>query len=62
MSGGHHRIHYKTCLYHTHTPPTILSEYPFKENKNTLKKHTSTIIYTFLYLLKCTKTKLSKYM
>ena len=25
-----------------------VSEYPFKENKNTLKKHTSAVIYTFL--------------
>ena len=37
-----------------------VSEYPFKKNENTLKKHTSSTIYTFLYLLKCTKTKLSK--
>ena len=27
MPGGHHRIHYKTCLPPTHTPPAILSDY-----------------------------------
>ena len=27
MSRGHHGIHYKTCLSHTRTPLTILSDY-----------------------------------